>query len=381
MGGSEATPSGVGDAAEMVKARKAEHLELAVQPSAQSPSGAGWADIELLHVSLPEVDLDEVELATELLGHRLRAPLMVAGMTGGHPQAEGLNALLGAAAQRHGLAIGVGSQRAALLDASLAYTYEAVRRAAPDVMVIANIGAAQLVQQGTAAPVSPADIKRLVRMVRADAIAVHLNFLEEAIQPEGDRRARGCADAIARVCDAVPVPVIAKETGGGMTAETAELLRALGVAALDVGGAGGTSFAAIERMRARRRGDTPEASLGTTFAGWGIPTPAAIVAARRAGLPLIATGGLRSGLDAAKALALGADVVGVARPLLAAALEGEERLDRWLAQFLLELRTALFLTGSSRVADLHERPVVLSGRTKAWIDALDFEAARRYGRR
>jgi isopentenyl-diphosphate delta-isomerase len=356
--------------ADAVRARKAEHLELAIDPAAQSALGAGWVEVELAHASLPEIDLDDVQLEAELLGRRLGAPLLISGMTGGHPQAETLNERLGAAAQRHGVAVGVGSQRAALLDRSLEYTYAAVRRAAPDAVVIANIGAAQLIPQPPAGAVGSAEVQRLIEMVRADALAVHLNFLEEAIQPEGDRRAQGCAEAIARLCDSLSVPVIAKETGGGMTAETAEQLRALGVAALDVGGAGGTNFATIEQMRASRGGDARGAGLGGAFANWGIPTPAAIVAAGGAGLPVIATGGVRSGLDAAKALALGATAVGVARPLLAAATEGDDALDEWIHQFLAELRTALFLTGSASPGELMRRRVLITGRTREWIDAL-----------
>lgn len=367
------------DHAAAIRARKAEHLELAIDPGAQSALGAGWDEVELAHASLPEIDLGDVELGVELLGHQLGAPLVIAGMTGGHPQAARLNGLLGAAAQRHGLAVGVGSQRAALVDSSLDYTYAAVRRAAPDAMVIANIGAAQLIPQPPVAAVEIAEVQRLIEMVRADALAVHLNFLEEAIQPEGDRRARGCAEAIARLCDILAVPVIAKETGGGMSAETAEQLRELGVAALDVGGAGGTNFAALEQMRAGRQGATQAVGLGDTFAKWGVPTPAAIVAAGGAGLPVIATGGLRTGLDAAKALALGSEVVGVARPLLAAAIAGEEPLDRWIDQFLLELRTALFLSGCATPRQLRGRSVVVRGRTRAWIEGLGCALPSRVG--
>jgi isopentenyl-diphosphate delta-isomerase len=367
------------DRAAAIRARKAEHVELAIDPGAQSGLGAGWGEVELAHASLPEIDLGDVQLEAELVGRRLRAPLVISGMTGGHPQADALNERLGGAAQRHGLAVGVGSQRAALVDRSVEYTYAAVRRAAPDALVIANIGAAQLIPQPPAPAVEVAEVERLLEMVRADALAVHLNFLEEAIQPEGDRRARGCAEAIARLCDRLPVPVIAKETGGGMTAETAEQLRALGVAALDVGGAGGTNFAAIEQMRARQQGDARGAGLGETFANWGVPTPAAIVAASGAGLPMIATGGVRSGLDAAKALALGSEVVGVARPLLAAAMAGEKSLDQWIERFLLELRTALFLSACSAPAQLRERPVVVSGRTRAWIDGLGCALPSRLG--
>jgi isopentenyl-diphosphate delta-isomerase len=358
------------DRATSITGRKAEHLELALRPEAQSPLEAGWVDVELVHASLPEVDLDEVRLSTQLVGHRLEAPLIIAGMTGGHADAEALNHALGAAAQRHGLGVGVGSQRAALLDPSLESTYAAVRNSAPDACVIANIGVAQLIRQKTGEAVGPDDVRRLVQMINADALAVHLNFLEEAVQPEGDRRARGCTAAIAQLCEQLSVPVIAKETGGGMSHETAAQLAAVGVAALDVGGAGGTSFTAVEQMRADRQGDTTSAGLGRTFAAWGIPTPAAVAAATGAGLPVIATGGIRTGLDAAKALALGAAAVGVARPLLAAAMEGEGALDRWIHQFLAELRTALFLAGSASPGELRQRRVLITGRTRDWIDAL-----------
>jgi isopentenyl-diphosphate delta-isomerase len=358
------------DRSPSIAGRKAEHLELALRPEAQFPLAAGWSDVELVHASLPEVDLDEVQLSTELLGRRLEAPLIIAGMTGGHPDAEALNRALGAAAQRHGLAVGVGSQRAALVDPSLESTYAAIRGSAPDAYVIANIGAAQLIRQKGEDPLDPSDVARLVQMVSGDALAVHLNFLEEAVQPEGDRRARGCSTAIARLCEELSVPVIAKETGGGMSVETAAQLAARGVAALDVGGAGGTSFTAIEQLRADRQGDAAAVKLGETFAGWGIPTPAAVAAAARAGVPVIATGGIRTGLDAARALALGATAVGVARPLLTAATEGEDALDEWIHRFLAELRMALFLTGSGSPHELVKRRLLITGRTREWVDAL-----------
>jgi isopentenyl-diphosphate delta-isomerase len=353
-----------------VRARKAEHLALALDPAAEPAGGAGWGDLALVHDSLPEIDLEEVDLTTEFLGAQLRAPLMIAGMTGGHPEAEEINARLGAAAQRHGLAVGVGSQRAALLDRSLEGTFAAVRRSAPDAFVVANIGVAQLVPQGARAALSPADFERIIEMVAADALAVHLNFLEETIQPEGDRCARGCAAAIACLCKAVSVPVIAKETGGGMAPATATRLVALDVAALDVGGAGGTSFTAIEQMRAERQGDAGGSALGETFARWGTPTPVAVAAAARTEVPVIASGGIRSGLDAAKALALGATAVAVARPLLAAARAGESALDAWIDRFLAELRTALFLTGCTAPMQLRERPIVVSGHVRAWLEDL-----------
>jgi isopentenyl-diphosphate Delta-isomerase len=355
-----------------VEGRKAEHLELSLSEPVEGASGPGWADIELVHEALPEVDLEEVELGAELLGRRLRAPVMIAAMTGGHEGAREVNAALGRAAERHGLAIGVGSQRAALQNPALVHTYEVVRESAPSAPVVANLGAAQLIAQGEREPLGLADARAAVEMVGADALAIHLNFLEESVQPEGDRRTRGCAAAIGALADGLEVPLIAKETGAGMTRATAERLRDLGVAALDVGGAGGTNFAIIERLRAERQGDERGARLGRGLAEWGIPTAVSVAGAVGSGLPVIATGGVRSGLDAAKALALGATVVGVARPLLGPAAEGDAALDAWMEGFLDELRTVLMLTGCTCPGELHDRPRVIRGRTRAWLDELGY---------
>jgi isopentenyl-diphosphate Delta-isomerase len=217
-----------------------------------------------------------------------------------------------------------------------------------------------------------AEAEAAVAMIRADALAIHLNFLEESIQPEGDRDAAGCADAIRRVAERVGVPVVAKETGAGLSRATALRLRDLGVRALDVGGVGGTSFAAIEGMRAGAQGDEKGRRLGELLRDWGIPTAVSGVAAGPAGLPIIATGGVRSGLDAAKALALGATLVGVGRPLLQAAIEGDAAVDIWIDRFLHELRTVLFLTGSPMIARLRTVPRIVLGNTRAWLDQLGY---------
>jgi isopentenyl-diphosphate Delta-isomerase len=353
--------------------RKAEHLELALDAGVEVRSSAGWDEVELVHEALPELDRDEVALDVELLGRTLRAPLVIAGMTGGHPRALEVNGALARAAQRHGLAIGAGSQRAALRDPSLEPTYATIREHAPDALVLANIGAAQLVAQGDRPPLTEAEVRHVVDMVGADALAIHLNVLEESVQPEGDDHARGCAQAIARIVEVLDVPVVVKETGAGLSRATAQRLRGLGVAALDVGGSGGTSFAIVERMRAERQGDARGVALGLALAEWGIPTAVAIVGATEAGLPTIGTGGVRSGLDAAKALALGATAVGVARPLLLAAMEGDDALDAWIEGFVTELRTVLLLAGCARPEDLRARPVVVSGRTRAWLDDLGYK--------
>ena len=319
--------------------------------------------------------MSTIDLSTEFLGHRLKAPLAIDAMTGGHEGASEVNARLARAAERFGLAMGLGSQRAALRNPRLARTYAVAREMAPHAFLIANVGAAQLVPQDSGPPLIPQQLSDAVAMIGANALAIHLNFLEETIQPEGDRQVTGLRKAIAGAVAQLAVPVIAKETGAGISRETALELRELGFRALDVGGVGGTNFAAIETARAEAPGDRRRVMLGKVYTDWGIPTAVSIVAASAAGLPLIATGGVRSGLDAAKAIALGASLVGVGRPLLSAALEGDAAVEAWITQFLEELRVSIFLSGGKRVTDLRSAPRVVLGDTRRWIDDIDTEGA------
>ena len=350
---------------DLIEQRKADHLRLTAEQDVEASRGAGWEDIHLVHEALPEIDQCAIDLSVSFLGRRLRAPLLIAGMTGGHSTAHAVNAVLARAAERHGLAMGVGSQRAALRRQDLAYTYTVVREQAPSAYLIANIGAPQLIAQGASPPLTIDEVQDAVDMIRADALAVHLNFLQESVQPEGERQAHGCAKAIRGVVRHVRVPVIAKETGAGISRETALRLRDIGVRALDVGGVGGTSFAAVEGLRGAER-------LGEVLRDWGIPTPVSLLGANVSGLPLIATGGVRNGLDAAKALALGATLVGVARPLLQAALQGDAAVDEWVNQFLGELRTVLFLTSAHDTEALRAKGRVVTGATRDWASQLGY---------
>jgi isopentenyl-diphosphate delta-isomerase len=355
---------------ERIEQRKADHLRLSADGDVDALAGAGWQDVHLVHEALPALDQCEVDLSVEFLGRRLAAPLAIAGMTGGHATARDVNAVLARAAERFGLAMGVGSQRAALQRPDLAYTYTVVRQEAPGAFLIANIGAPQLIAQRDTPALRPSDIETAIQMIGANALAVHLNFLQESVQPEGERQARGVAEAIGALVQSAQVPVIAKETGAGIAPSTARRLKNLGVQALDVGGVGGTSFAAVEGLRAGAQGHAGGERLGEVLRDWGVPTPVSIVAAAATGLPVIGTGGIRTGLDAAKALALGATLVGVARPLLQAALAGDQAVATWIEQFLSELRTVLFLTGSAHAAELRERPRVIRGVTRDWLDQL-----------
>ena len=328
--------------------------------------------MQIVHDALPDIDAADVDLSARFLGRRLSLPLVISGMTGGHGRALAVNELLARIAESRGIAMGVGSQRAALRDPLLAPTYSVVRQSAPRAFIIANVGISQLVRQDREPALGSREISQIVAMVKADALAIHLNYLEESVQPEGQTRARGALTAIHAVTRKAKVPVIAKETGAGIARDVALRLRRAGVKAIDVGGVGGTSFAAVEALRAAAQSDTARMALGNRFRDWGIPTAVAVVGAASVGLPIVATGGVRSGLDAAKALALGATLVGVGRPLLQAALRGGDSVERWIDDFALELRTAVFLSGVRRAADLRRTSLVVTGDVRDWLTQLGY---------
>lgn len=322
--------------------RKEEHLRIPLEKDVRSiPSP--WTPLRLRHHALPEVDKADVRLATTFLGRKLGAPLQITGMTGGARKAKEVNDRLAAAAAEHGLAMGVGSQRAAVENPQLADTYSVILdHEVP--LRFANLGLPQILLWGDEAA---AKAEIAVEMVDAHALYIHLNFLQEAVQPEGDTGAKGGLAAIARLAKDLKVPVLAKETGAGMTGLTAHRLQKAGVKAIDVGGLGGTSFSAVEHYRALDQKDATKARLGKTFWDWGIPTPQAVREAREAcpDLPLVATGGLESGLDALKALCLGADLAGFAGHLFRATANGPRGASAEVALLLEELKTGLFLLG------------------------------------
>lgn len=347
--------------------RKRDHLALALDPSSQG-GDAGWDDVVLVPRALPELSVADVDLATPFLGRELRAPLVLVPMVGGHPEAAAINAALGAAAERLGLAVGVGSQRVALAQPEVAPTFAAVRRHAPTALVLSNIGAGQLVDQGATPALTDDDLRTLVEMVGADALSIHLNAAQEMVQPGGDEVTGPFAPAIAHAVEVAGVPVVAKQTGSGMVGADADVLVAAGIAGLDVGGAGGTSFTRIEAVRAERAGDARSTRLGALLADWGLGTAASVLEVRRAPVPVIATGGVRHGLDAARALALGATAVGLGRLAVVAAQQGPDVLTALLEDLLDDLRSVMVLCGARTPAELRAVPPVLLGATAAWAD-------------
>jgi len=358
-----------------VKQRKIEHVTIALENDIAAPQQATWVDVRLVHRALPEVDLDNIDTSVDFLGSRLRYPIFISSLTGGHPDVATINERLATVADEYGLAMGVGSQRAALVTPELAATYAVVQAVAPNAFLIANVGAPQLIEQKRHPAFTVTDARRAVEMIGARALAIHLNYLQEAAQPEGDRRARGSLEALRQIAAEISVPVIAKETGAGISYEQAHALRAAGVAAIDVGGAGGSSMAAMESVRAQSRGDDTTARIGQLFRAWGIATPIAVVETHLGapGLPVISTGGVRSGLDAARALALGATLIGMGFPFLKAASEGLEAVRGFLDQFLAELRVAMQLTGAATIAEMRQGPVVVTGMTREWLATRGFE--------
>lgn len=328
--------------------RKADHIRINLEENVQFPSLTnGFESYRLIHQALPEIDLAGIDTSVQLLGKTLRLPLLISSMTGGTEAAGAINRNLAQGAQACGIAMGLGSQRTGIEQAETADTFR-VRSVAPDILLFANLGAVQLNYRYTVD-----QCRRAVEMIEADALILHLNPLQEALQADGDWNWKGLLGKIEAVCRTVGVPVVAKEVGWGISEGTARRLAEAGVAAIDVAGAGGTSWSEVEYHRAPtdalRR-------LAKAFADWGIPTAETLLMVGRGapGLPRIASGGMRNGIEAAKALALGATAVGIASPFLKAAAASAEEVVATADQFAAELRTAMFCAGAENIQALRE---------------------------
>ena len=329
-----------------IENRKSEHLRVCIEEDVEFQQlTSGLEKYRFTHCCLPELDRSDIELGTTFLGKSLKAPILISSMTGGTELAHLVNTRLATVAQRYGLAMGVGSQRIALEQPELAPTF-AVRSLAPDILLLANLGAVQL-NYGCGLE----ECLKLVELLEADALILHLNPLQEWVQSGGDSNFKGLLAKIQQICAQLPVPVIAKEVGNGISAPMAKKLIEAGVAAIDVAGAGGTSWAKVESQRAK---DNRQRHLGQVFADWGLPTAECITAIRsmNSTIPLIASGGLKNGLDLAKSIALGADLGGLARPFLVAAIESEAAVDELVKFLIAELEIVLFCTGNPNLSAL-----------------------------
>ncbi len=332
--------------------RKDEHIRINLEEDvAFDQVTTGLESYQLVHQAVPECDLSAIKTESDFLGHRLAFPLLIAPMTGGTPRTGDINRILAEAAQATGIGMGLGSMRIILEDPATVATFQ-VRRYAPDILLLANLGAVQL-NYGY----GPAECRRIVELVEADGLYLHLNPLQEALQPEGNTRFAGLLQRIEAVCRALEVPVIVKEVGAGLSEQAARQLIAAGVSALDVAGAGGTSWSQIEMQRGQ---STIQREVAAVFRNWGIPTAQSLQGVRAVApdIPLIASGGLRSGLDIAKALALGADVAAMAAVLLQAAAVSPQALYERLEIIRRQLTIAMFAAGAPNIAHLKRVPVL-----------------------
>ncbi len=349
----------------MTSERKLEHLLLCANCDVEyKGKRTGFEDIELIHKALPEVDKEEIDISVDFFGKKMDMPLIISAITGGHPASLKINKELAKAADKHNIGIGVGSQRAAVENRELIPTYSVVRENAPSAFVIGNIGAPQIEYAEAAAD-----------MIEADALAIHLNPLQEAIQPEGDIDATGYLDSIKKTIEIVDMPVIAKETGAGISKGDAVALQNAGISAIDVAGSGGTSWAAVETYRAKND------YLGNLYWDWGIPTAVSTVeVCESVNIPVISSGGIRSGLDAAKALALGAVSVGIALPLLKEAYIGHEAVASKIEEFKESLKVAMFLVGANNIKELRKCDLLIRGTTREWLKDRGFDT-KKYAQR
>jgi isopentenyl-diphosphate delta-isomerase len=355
--------------AEETQQRKADHIRICLDEKSQAKKATtGFEDIHFIHKALPEINKQKINLSTSFFGHIFSAPLIVGAITGGTAQAEKINSIIAETVENLHLGMGVGSQRAALEDKTLIKTFAVARKKAPHAFLIANIGGVQLVHGYRVK-----EAKKAIDMIDADAIAIHLNALQEAIQPEGQTNFEGVLSKIAEIAEQLDKPVIVKETGTGIAAEEAKKLEGAGVKAIDVGGVGGTSFAAVEYHRAIGEKSQLQRFLGEVFWDWGIPTATSIAEiAQTVKIPVIASGGVRNGTDIAKALALGAGITSLSQPVLQTAVKGVKETENLLTLLIEELRNIMFLVGATNIEQLAKTPVVITGKTAEWLKTRGF---------
>ncbi|MDQ4017412.1 MAG: type 2 isopentenyl-diphosphate Delta-isomerase, partial [Thermoproteota archaeon] len=334
---------------EVIKQRKKEGIDIPLQKNVQAKTTSTYLEyVRLVHNALPEVDYDDIDTSMTFLGKRFSAPIIIDSMTGGTDEATVINGRLGELAEKYGFGMGLGSQRAGLKSEELAATYSIARKNAPNAFLIANIGGAQLSKGLTVD-----EAKRIVKMIGANALVVHLNPLQELVQPEGEPRYKGVLGQISELAKTIDIPLIVKEVGAGISKEVAIKLEMANVSAINIAGAGGTSWAGVEKLRAESLKDDLKKHLGEMFWDWGIPTAASLIEVRRAvKLPLIASGGLRNGLEVAKCVALGASMAAMAYPFLQTAAQSRESLFAFADTILTELKSTMFLVGAKNIAAL-----------------------------
>jgi isopentenyl-diphosphate Delta-isomerase len=343
---------------EIIKQRKREGIEIPLNNDVQAKTTSTYLEyVKLIHNALPELDYDEIDISTTFLKRKFSAPIIIDSMTGGAPEAAKINGRLGELAEKYGFAMGLGSQRAGLESKELAETYSIARKNAPSAFLIANIGGAQLAKGLTID-----NIKKIIDMIQADALIIHLNPLQELIQPEGEPKYKGVFSKISEISGALDVPVIVKEVGAGISKEVAVKLEVAGVSAINVAGAGGTSWAGVEKLRAEASNNDLKIHLGEIFWDWGIPTATSLIEVKKTvKVPIIASGGLRNGMEMAKCIVLGASMCAMAYPFLLKAAESKEQLFNFADTVIAELKSTMFLIGAMNLSLLKSSRYILTG--------------------
>jgi isopentenyl-diphosphate delta-isomerase len=359
-----------------IKNRKDEHILLASTENVESNESTWLEHVKFIHNALPEFNLDDIVLSCDFLGKSIAAPIMIGAMTGGTELSKKINASLAKAAEKYRIPMMVGSQRVILKHPETKDTFSVVRENAPDIPIIGNIGIAQI-----ATSENFDFIEELINNIEADALAIHLNVIQEVIQPEGDKIFAGALKMIQNLKKQYSIPIIVKETGCGISRDVAQKLIEIGIDAIDVSGLGGTSWVAVEYYRAKKQKSKSGMNLGKLFWDWGIPTAASIIEVSSkvnknySKIKIIGSGGIRDGIDIAKALRIGADYAAIARPFLIATLGGQESLDHFIEKIMNELRITMLLTDSKDFISLTKTPIVIESSLKNWIKqrGIEFE--------
>lgn len=345
-----------------IEKRKEEHIDVCLNEKVASDHNY-WNDIRLIYHAFPEINKDDISTEISLFGKKLNYPILIAAMSGGHEKGKIINENCAKAASELGIGFAVGSQRAALEDEKLTESYAVIKKY--DVpLVIANIGAAQLIQQNGKSPLNMNDIERIIQMIDADILAIHINLPQEIIQPEGDENTQGILDKIKEIAERFPVVI--KDCSFGISKETALKLKEVGVAAIESSGISGTNWVAVEYYRAKNRQDKRKERMGKMLWNWAPPSPISLLEAKTSGLPIIANGGINNGLNVARAIALGATATSMARVLLKNALESSEKTKQQLEEIIDELKIAMLLSGCKNIEELKKAKYVLKGELKDW---------------
>ncbi|MCK9322899.1 MAG: type 2 isopentenyl-diphosphate Delta-isomerase [Candidatus Methanomethylophilaceae archaeon] len=355
-----------------IRERKADHIDICLSERI-APGYCYWDDIKLIHNALPEVNADDIDMTADVLGQTLEFPLIVTAITGGFTGAKKINENIAKACSELGIGMGVGSERAGVNGVD-PESYSVIKDY--DVpLVIGNVGAPQLIPQKSKDRFTVEDIGKAKDLIDADVIAIHLNFLQEIVQPEGDTSAEGCYEAIRDI--ARSYPTIIKETGAGVSKDVATRLKGTGIIGMDIAGMGGTSFSAVELYRAMKVGDDIRTGMGESFFDWGIPSPVSLLEARN-GLPIISSGGILDGIHVAASIAMGACCAGIAHSVLREATESSDAVKQKLLLIKEELRAAMLLTGSANIKQLSKAKYIILGDTKQWLEELQWTQNNTY---